>query len=358
MRELSTFERGDELPAVSFSRTSSAPHSDDKAERRPFEISTIGAATVIAAMAIAFGVAAWLVSDSRSVLDTFHAQSLLRRAGTLIVVAIRSPAPVLLLALLLERVFPVTSSQRDLTRGFYQDAAWYGVDFLRELSWIPLQFALLIALKRYLIGNFELIPDGVVPAPILWVVGILLGDCLGYWSHRLRHHYDFLWNFHAIHHSQQDLNFFTQDRFHDVDVVIDLVIRTLPLLLLHAGWPVIGIYTAISLAHFRLYHSKIRSNYGWLRYVLVTPQSHRVHHARDSRQLNRNFGGFFSIWDLAFGTQYHDYHEYPEELGVRDDNFPIEQGAPLRDLPRIFAAQMIYPFWKMGRGNDRSLKTD
>src|ERR1700683_674982 len=198
MRELSTFERGDELPAVSFSRTSSAPHSDDKTESCPCEISTIGAATVIAAMAIAFGVAAWLVSDSRSVLDTFHAQSLLRRAGTLIVVAIRSPAPVLLLALLLERVFPVTSSQRDLTRGFYQDAAWYGVDFLRELSWIPLQFALLIALKRYLIGNFELIPDGVVPAPILWVVGILLGDCLGYWSHRLRHPYDFLWTFHGI----------------------------------------------------------------------------------------------------------------------------------------------------------------
>jgi sterol desaturase/sphingolipid hydroxylase (fatty acid hydroxylase superfamily) len=318
----------------------------------------MGAAIVIAVMAIAFAGAAWLVSDSRSALEVFRAPTLLRRAGATFLVAIRSPAPVLLLALLLERVFPVTSSQRDLTRGFYQDVAWYGVDFLRELSWIPLQFALLLALKRYLIGNFELIPDGVVPAPILWIVGILIGDCLAYWSHRLRHHYDFLWNFHAIHHSQEDLNFFTQDRFHEVDIAIDQVIRTFPLLVLHAGWTVIGIYTAISLAHFRLYHSKIRSNYGWLRYVLVTPQSHRVHHARESRQLNRNFGGVFSFWDAAFGTQYHDYNEYPEQLGIRDENFPIEQGAPLRDLPRIFAAQMIYPFWKMGRSGGRSIKTD
>jgi sterol desaturase/sphingolipid hydroxylase (fatty acid hydroxylase superfamily) len=231
---------------VSFSQTSSTLYWDDKVRAGRFEISTVAAAAVISVMAIAFALSASLVSDSRSALDAFGAASMLHRVGATILVAIRSPAPVLLLVLLLERVYPVTSSQRDLTRGFYQDAAWYGVDFLRELSWIPLQFALLVALKRYLIGNFELIPDGVVPAPILWVVGILLGDCLGYWSHRLRHHYDFLWNFHAIHHSQQDLNFFTQDRFHDVDVVIDLVIRTLPLLVLHAGWPVIGVYSAIS----------------------------------------------------------------------------------------------------------------
>ena len=283
---------------------------------------------------------------------------MLHRVGATILVAIRSPAPVLLLAMLLERMFPVVSSQRDLTRGFCHDIAWYGVDFLRQLSLIPWVLVLLIAIKRHLIGNFELIPDRVAPAPLVWFAGILIGDCLAYWSHRLRHHYDFLWNFHAIHHSQRDLNFFTQNRFHDIDILIDLIVRTLPLLVLHAGWTVIGLYTAISLAHFRLYHSKIRSNYGLLRYVLVTPQSHRVHHARESRQLNRNFGGFFSIWDHAFGTQYPDYNEYPEELGIRDQNFPFEQDAPLRYLPRIFAAQMIYPFWKMRRARTRSLKRD
>jgi sterol desaturase/sphingolipid hydroxylase (fatty acid hydroxylase superfamily) len=253
----------------------------------------------------------------------------------------------------------LTPDQRGLTRGFYQDIAWYAVDYIRELSWIPLLFAVLFSLKRYMMGNRELIPDGVMPEPILWVAGILAGDFLGYWSHRLRHRFDVLWNFHAIHHSQRELNFFTQNRFHDVDIVIDLTIRTLPLLILNAGWTVIGVYAVISLAHFRLYHSNIRSDYGVLRYVLVTPQSHRIHHGRDPRHLNRNFGVFFSIWDRIFGTQYGNHEEYPQELGIRDERFPIEQGTLLRDFPRIFAAQMLYPFRKMlglGGRTDRTRK--
>lgn len=319
------------------------------ADQWPFEVSTLGAAVVIALMALAFAGAAWIIADSRFSHDAFSAESALRRTLAAIAIALRAPAPVLLVALLLERLFPVTPNQRDLTRGFYQDIAWYAVDYFRELSWIPLQLALLLSLKRYVMGNRELIPDGTMPAPILWVAGILAGDFLAYWSHRLRHRYDVLWNFHAIHHSQQDLNFFTQNRFHDLDVMLDLTIRVLPLLMLNAGWTVIGIYATISLAHFRLYHSKIRSNYGVLRYLLVTPQSHRVHHARDPRHLNCNFGGFFSIWDYAFGTQYENYNEYPQEMGIRDVRFPIEQGSRLRDLPRIFAAQTLYPFRKMLR---------
>jgi sterol desaturase/sphingolipid hydroxylase (fatty acid hydroxylase superfamily) len=334
---------------MNLSQTSSSLFARKSADERPFAVSTIGAAAVIAIMSIAFAGAAWLIADSRFSLDALSTESALRRTLAAIAIALRAPAPVLLAALVLERLFPLTPDQRDLTRGFYQDIAWYAADYIRELSWIPLLFALLFSLKRYMMGNRELIPDGVMPAPILWVVGILAGDFLGYWSHRLRHRFDVLWNFHAIHHSQRELNFLTQNRFHDVDIVIDLTIRTLPLLILNAGWAVIGIYTAISLAHFRLYHSKIRSNYGVLRYILVTPQSHRIHHARDPRHLNRNFGAFFSIWDHAFGTQYENYNEYPQELGIRDERFPIEQGTRLRDLPRIFAAQTLYPFRKILR---------
>ena len=140
-------------------------------------------------------------------------------------------------------------------------------------------------------------------SPILLIAGILVGDFFSYWSHRLRHRCGILWNFHAIHHSQTKLNFFTKNRFHDLDTMIDLTLRILPLLILNASWTVLGIYYAISLAHFRLYHSGIRGNYGLLRYVVVTPQSHRIHHARAQRHRNCNYGTFFSIWDFAFGTQ-------------------------------------------------------
>jgi sterol desaturase/sphingolipid hydroxylase (fatty acid hydroxylase superfamily) len=256
----------------------------------------------------------------------------------------RSPAPVLLLALILERWLPVTPNQRDLTRGFWQDVGWYVADFIRDVSWVPLYLALLVWMKGRLFGNFELVPNGVLPAVIAWTVAILVWDLIGYASHVARHRYDFLWRFHAIHHSQREMNFFTQHRFHDIDVLADQTIRTIPLLALNASFSALGIFYVIALAHFRLYHSNIKSDYGVLRYVLVSPQSHRIHHARNPRQLNSNFGIFFSIWDRAFGTQYLHHDEYPNELGIEDASFPIDQGTRIRDIPRVYAAQLIYPF--------------
>jgi len=316
-------------------------------ERRTFELSAFGAAAAIALVSSGFALAALLVAEPR----VFNLESVMWRAAAAAGIAIRSPAPVLLLALVLERIFPLISNQRSVTRGLGQDLVWYAVDYARELSWIPLLFVLLFWLKHSTLGERDLLPQGVTPAPILWGIGILAGDFLAYWSHRLRHGVTLLWNFHAVHHSQRELNFFTQNRFHDVDELIDLTIRTLPLLMLNAGWPLVGLYAAISQAHFRLYHSNIRGNYGFFRYILVTPQLHRIHHGRDARHLNRNFGVFFSFWDRAFGTQYVNHEEYPEALGIEDQEFPIEQGTRVRDFPRVFAAQMVYPFRKMLRSD-------
>jgi sterol desaturase/sphingolipid hydroxylase (fatty acid hydroxylase superfamily) len=299
-------------------------------------------------LAAAFA-ASYVESGTHSSLtEWLRPSSIATRAGHLILVIVRSPAPVLLIALLLERLLPIVPNQPDLTRGFWQDTAWYIADFLREVSWVPLYLALLIWMKIRLFGTFELVPSGVIPAAIAWTVAILAWDFLGYASHVARHRFDFLWRFHAVHHSQRELNFFTQHRFHDLDVIADQTIRTIPLLLLNPGWTTLGIFNVIALAHFQLYHSNIRTDYGLMRHVLVTPQSHRVHHARDRRQHNSNFGIFFSVWDRAFGTQYPHRDEYPGdgELGIDDEGFPIDQGTRLRDIPQIYAAQVLYPFRK------------
>ena len=279
-----------------------------------------------------------------SLTEWLRPWSIAGHAASLILVIVRSPAPILLVALILERWLPVVPNQRDLTRGFWQDIAWYVTDFIRDVSWEPLYLALLIWIKGRMFGTFELVPTGLIPAAIAWIAAILAWDLLGYASHVARHRVDFLWRFHAVHHSQRELNFFTQHRFHDLDVIADQTIRTIPLLALNANWNALGIFYIIALAHFRLYHSNIRTDYGVLRYVLVTPQSHRVHHARDSHQHNSNFGIFFSIWDRALGTQYPHRDEYPEELGIQDEGFPIDQGTRIRDIPQVYAAQLLYPF--------------
>jgi sterol desaturase/sphingolipid hydroxylase (fatty acid hydroxylase superfamily) len=279
-----------------------------------------------------------------SLIEWLRPWNIAGRVGSLLMVIIRSPAPILFVALILERWLPVVPNQRDLTRGFWQDIAWYVADFIRDVSWVPLYLALLIWTKSRLFGKFALVPTGLIPAAIAWIAAILAWDLLGYASHVARHRVDFLWRFHTVHHSQRELNFFTQHRFHDLDVIADQTIRIIPLLALNASWNALGIFYVIALAHFRLYHSNIRTDYGVLRYVLVTPQSHRVHHARDSHQHNSNFGIFFSIWDRVFGTQYPHRDEYPDELGIADERFPIDQGTRIRDIPRVYAAQLLYPF--------------
>jgi sterol desaturase/sphingolipid hydroxylase (fatty acid hydroxylase superfamily) len=92
----------------------------------------------------------------------------------------------------------------------------------------------------------------------------------------------------------------------------------------------------------RFYHGNIRTNLGPLRYVLVTPQSHRIHHSIEPRHLDTNFGALFSIWDRLFGTQYRGHDEYPE-TGIADAAFPHEAKGDLRSLLVTPLAQMAYP---------------
>ena len=327
------------------SETTASIPAQNRASAKTFEVPSVCSAVVITAMTLMLAGAAWLLRRSSG--GGYAIDAMARYIGMTMLVAVRSPAPALMLALALERWLPIADDQRTLTRGFSQDFGWYGVDYIREITWIPLMFALLLNVKHCLMGNRDLFSDRIIPAPIFWIIGILTGDALAYWSHRLRHRVDILWSFHSLHHSQRDLNFFTQNRFHDVDILVDLVIRMLPLAILHASWTMIGIYSAISLAHFRLYHSRIRSNYGILRYLLVTPQSHRMHHARSERKLNCNYGGVFSMWDRVFGTQYPDCNEYPEELGIENEAFPAGQSAPPGDLPCNLPgpSEMIFPFF-------------
>ena len=101
--------------------------------------------------------------------------------------------------------------------------------------------------------------------------------------------------------------------------------------------------------HTRMYHSNIRTNLGWLRYIFVTPQSHRVHHSIEPRHHDTNFGLTFSLWDQLFGTQYRGYDEYPA-TGIDDEGFPSEQvGKEKLGVVRRLVSQLMYPFEAIAR---------
>lgn len=257
--------------------------------------------------------------------------------------------PALVWAAVLEQRFPLEESRPRISRGWWFDLFWYFNISIRQVTWIPLFVLLLVWIKSHLLGNFQLSASGLVPRLGLLAVGILVGDFLGYFCHMAQHRYRFLWHFHAVHHSQLELNFFTQDRVHDFDTLTQLSIRLLPIMILSPGLEEIFAYYIIFSTYTRLYHCPIRSNYGALRHFLVTPQSHRIHHSSDPSHYNSNFGIILTMWDHIFGTAYLSYDEYPSLTGSGDSAFPVEQESPPREWAQVYAAQLVYPFVKVGR---------
>jgi len=92
----------------------------------------------------------------------------------------------------------------------------------------------------------------------------------------------------------------------------------------------------------RVYHANLRTNYGPLKHILVTPQSHRIHHSREPEHVDKNFGLFLTIWDRLFGTLHANYEEYPE-TGIQEE-FPLEDMVVGLDVLKIYAQQWLYPF--------------
>jgi sterol desaturase/sphingolipid hydroxylase (fatty acid hydroxylase superfamily) len=172
---------------------------------------------------------------------------------------------------------------------------------------------------------------------------LLLSDFLNWLHHFIRHKVELFWYFHAIHHSQLEMNLFTDLRVHGFERVIAKPIVFLPLFMLQ-----LDAATAVWLVlaqewYSRVYHANIRSNYGVLKHFMVTPQSHRIHHSIEPRHRDKNFGVIFTVWDRMFGTLYPSYDDYPD-TGVDDPDFPLEGAATPAALARAYFAQMVYPF--------------
>jgi sterol desaturase/sphingolipid hydroxylase (fatty acid hydroxylase superfamily) len=141
------------------------------------------------------------------------------------------------------------------------------------------------------------------------------------------------------------MNLFTDLRVHPIERLIETGVAFIPFLSLRsdialaslAGWHLFGIWYA------RFYHSNIKSNLGMLRYILVTPQSHRIHHSLKMEHRDKNFGAIFSIWDHLFGTQYRVYDEYPA-TGLNDPAFPYETELGWHRTTDTLWHQLVYPF--------------
>lgn len=256
--------------------------------------------------------------------------------------------------LLLEWIAAAKVQQRSFTGGLRHDILWTVIGF--PLGVATVTICLFTSREIYLAYFSFLTIDAVQqwsrPARVL--LALVVVDFAKWFTHLARHRIPWLWPFHAVHHSQKELNFLSDFRIHPGDHAADMLIRSLPVCIVDQSFETIAIVEWLRYTQARLYHANIRSNFGILRYVFVTPQSHRIHHSIDPRHAHKNFGAMLSVWDYLFGTQYRRYDEYPD-TGIVDGRFAFEQDCRARGALRCFWEQLVYPLQALRSSDARAV---
>ncbi|KRD58154.1 sterol desaturase [Flavobacterium sp. Root935] len=149
-----------------------------------------------------------------------------------------------------------------------------------------------------------------------YFIAFFVIDFYGYWSHRLAHQINFLWNKHAIHHSSEEFNLACALRQPIASLVNLFTFLLIPAALLGVPASVIAITLPIHLFLQFWYHTKHIKKMGFIEQILVTPSHHRVHHAINPEYLDKNHSQIFIFWDKLFGTFQEELDDVPPVFGI------------------------------------------
>lgn len=241
---------------------------------------------------------------------------------------------------LLEKWIPIRKTQSVFSVSMLQDFVWFNADLWFRMTLLPLYIGALYWIYHRYLGFLTVDLSLWMPELPKVLLLLLLADFLRWFHHWVRHKVSLFWYFHSVHHSQREINLFTDARVHMVEKFITQAIMFIPFFMFQADVESVLVVGLFMKMYPKLTHANIKTNLGWLRYVLVTPQSHRIHHSLRIEHRDKNFGVLFSIWDHLFGTQYRNYDDYPDS-GVDDPNFPHEKDT---HVFKNLLSQLVYPF--------------
>lgn len=249
----------------------------------------------------------------------------------------------------LQWLVPASREQRAFGNAVKVDMLFSVVMFAFYATVAPAYVAYLKDLATWLLPAVEVFRGADLPVFVQVLLGYLAIDFLGWLHHLVRHKVAIFWAFHAVHHAQQQLNPFSNERVHVFDWFIANAIKFIPAFLFTESLGIVLSYIVIHQFLDHLSHSNVKTNLGPLRYIFVTPQSHRVHHSVQREHFDLNYGVSLSIWDRLFGTQCHDSDVYPA-TGIPDTTYPYEDAPQVStpsDVLRSFLRQQVYPFRKI-----------
>ncbi len=244
------------------------------------------------------------------------------------------------LCVLLERLRPWRREQKLLRRQFGQDVIWLfwnghfaGILLARVAAFL---FAWAVPMIEPL-RSLRLVAAS--PWLVQFVAFFLLKDLLEWCIHNLLHRVPWLWEFHKVHHSIEELDWIGNFRFHWMEIVVYQGLTYLPLMILGARDSVVLAIAVVSTLIGDLNHSNLDITWGPLRYLVNSPRMHVWHHDREwpaSRPYGVNFGIVLSVWDWLFGTAYWPGRDESPTQQPRGLGFPGMAALPAGLFGRLF----------------------
>lgn len=181
-------------------------------------------------------------------------------------------------------------------------------------------------------------------------LGVVALDFVIYLQHVMFHAVPAFWRLHRVHHADLDFDVTTGIRFHPVEILLSMLIKYAAIVALGAPAVSVLVFEVLLNATSMFNHGNVRMPAALdrvLRWIVVTPDMHRVHHSRLPHETNSNFGFNLPWWDRLLGT----YRDQPQaghtamRIGLEgwDDERRLER------LPGILALPLYHP------GNDYTI---
>ena len=183
------------------------------------------------------------------------------------------------------------------------------------------------------------------PVALAFVVSVIVLDLAVYLQHVVFHTVPVLWRLHLVHHADMDFDATTGLRFHPLEILLSMLWKAGVVLLLGAPAAAVLAFEILLNATAVFNHGNARVPLGLdrlLRWVVVTPDMHRVHHSVVRGETNSNFGFNLPWWDRLLGT----YRAQPA-AGHEDMTIGVEQ---LQSGPPAGLGQLLAMPWRADPG--------
>ena len=246
---------------------------------------------------------------------------------------------------LLELLFPWRKNQPALRQDFWLDSFYmfFNVFIFSLIGYAALSNVMVELFNDFLQGTFGIsnlvaIEIGSWPRWAQLLTLFLVRDFVQWNTHVILHKVPFLWRFHQVHHSVEQMGFAAHLRYHFMETFVYRTMEYLPLAMIVFGIQDFIVVHLFALTIGHLNHANIYLPLGPLKYLLNSPQMHIWHHAKELPKGTSgvNYGITLSIWDYLFGTVWMPHDGRDIELGFEG----------VEKYPHGFFEQVVEPFKK------------